>query len=41
MGEHHGIVAAGKDVHAKVIEAIKQAKEEEAKEKESAATSSL
>ena len=29
LGENFGVVAAGKDVHAKVIAAIKQAKAEE------------
>lgn len=28
LGKNHGIVAAGKGVHSKVIEAIKTAKEE-------------
>ena len=32
LGENYGVVAAGKEVHAKVLEAIKQAKEEEEKE---------
>ncbi|KAH9840604.1 3(2),5-bisphosphate nucleotidase HAL2 [Rhodofomes roseus] len=32
LGENFGVVAAGKEVHAKVIEAIQRAKEEEAKE---------
>lgn len=30
LGENYGVVAAGKDMHSKVIEAIKRAKEEEA-----------
>ena len=29
LGENHGIVAAGKDIHAKVISAIIKAKAEE------------
>lgn len=29
LGENYGVVAAGKDVHAKVITAVLQAKEEE------------
>ena len=29
LGENFGVVAAGKDVHAKVIAAVKQAKAEE------------
>ena len=29
LGENHGIVVAGKDLHSKVIEAIKKAKQEE------------
>ncbi|KAI8976297.1 3',5'-bisphosphate nucleotidase [Trametes punicea] len=32
LGENHGVVAAGKDVHAKVIAAIEQAKAEEAQD---------
>ncbi|KAI0721763.1 3(2),5-bisphosphate nucleotidase HAL2 [Fomitopsis betulina] len=32
LGENYGVVAAGKEVHARVLEAIKQAKEEEARE---------
>ncbi|OBZ73069.1 3'(2'),5'-bisphosphate nucleotidase [Grifola frondosa] len=31
LGENHGVVAAGKEVHSKVIKAVKRAKEEEAK----------
>ena len=30
LGENFGVVAAGSDIHAKVIAAVKQAKEEEA-----------
>ncbi|KAI0323991.1 inositol monophosphatase [Cubamyces sp. BRFM 1775] len=30
LGENFGVVAAGKDVHAKVIAAVKQARAEEA-----------
>ena len=30
LGENHGIVACGKDIHAKVIAAVQQAKAEEA-----------
>ena len=41
LGENFGIVASGKDIHPKVIEAIKQAKEEEAKESGSTATAAL
>ncbi|KZT30246.1 3(2),5-bisphosphate nucleotidase HAL2 [Neolentinus lepideus HHB14362 ss-1] len=33
LGENYGFIAAGKDVHAKVLAAVKQAKEEEAKSK--------
>ncbi|KZT03058.1 3(2),5-bisphosphate nucleotidase HAL2 [Laetiporus sulphureus 93-53] len=31
LGENYGVVAAGRDVHSRVIEAVKRAKEEEAK----------
>ena len=41
LGENFGIVASGKDIHPKVIEAIKQVKEEEAKESSSTATAGL
>ena len=41
LGENFGIVASGKDIHLKVIEAIKQVKEEEAKESSSTATAAL
>lgn len=30
LGENYGVVAAGKEVHARVLEAVKKAKEEEA-----------
>lgn len=30
LGENFGFVAAGKDVHSRVLEAVKKAKEEEA-----------
>lgn len=32
LGENYGVVAAGKEIHPKVLDAIKQAREEEAKE---------
>lgn len=33
LGENHGVVAAGKAAHSKVLEAIKKAREEEEQEK--------
>ena len=32
LGENYGVVAAGKEIHPKVLDAIKQAREEEAQE---------
>lgn len=34
LGENFGVVAAGKEVHAEVLRAVKQAKDEEAKAQE-------
>ena len=38
LGENYGFIAAGKEVHARVLDAVRKAKEEEEKEKVSEAS---